>query len=91
MVEICLTCRAVLALVRPEVAKELTIPEKASSAVHRYSTRSDEQPPSLIMPESAIELAENVFNNGTYKNKGHWQDIVKKFSLRCRQISTRGS
>ena len=79
MVEMCLTCRAVLALVRPEVAKELMIPEKATSAVHRYSARSDEQPPSLIMPERAIELAENVFNSGTYKNKGHWQDIVKKF------------
>ena len=41
MVEMCLTCRAVLALVRPEVAKELMIPDKASSAVHCYSTRSD--------------------------------------------------
>ena len=30
MVEMCLTCRAVLALVRPEVAKELMIPEKVS-------------------------------------------------------------
>ena len=79
MVEMCLTCRAVLALVRPEVAKELMIPGKVASAVHRYSSRSDDQPPSLIMPESAIELAENVFNSGTYKNKGHWQDVVKKF------------
>ena len=54
MVEVCLTCRAVLALVRPEVAKELMIPEKASSAVHRYSSRSDEQPPSLTMPRHDI-------------------------------------
>ena len=79
MVEMCLTCRAVLALVRPEVAKELMIPGKVASAVHRYSSRSDDQPPSLIMSESAIELAENMFNRGTYKNKGHWQDVVKKF------------
>ena len=79
MVEMCLTCRAVLALVRPEVAKELMIPNKASSAVHRYSTRSDEQPPSLTFPESAVELAENVFNSGTYKNKGHWQALVKNY------------
>ena len=79
MVEMCLTCRAVLALVRPGVAKELMIPGKVTSAVHRYSSRSDDQPPTLIMPDSAIELAENVFNSGTYKNKGHWQDVVKKF------------
>ena len=41
MVEVCKTYRTVLALVRPAVAKQLLIPGKTSSAVHRYATRSD--------------------------------------------------
>ena len=38
MIEVCLTCRTALALVRPNVAKQLMIPDKTSSAVHRYAT-----------------------------------------------------
>ena len=37
MIEVCLTCRTALALVRPNVAKQLMIPDKTSSAVHRYA------------------------------------------------------
>ena len=43
MIEVCLTCRTALALVRPNVAKQLMIPDKTSSAVHRYAMRSDER------------------------------------------------
>ena len=49
MVEVCLTCRTALALVRPNVAKQLMIPEKILSAVHRYAKRSDEKKPSLFL------------------------------------------
>ena len=79
MVEVCKTCRTVLALVRPAVAKQLLIPGKTSSAVHRYATRSDEQEPSLFLPGNIVDLAENVFTSGTYKSKTHWQELVKKF------------
>ena len=61
MVEVCLTCRTALALVRPNVAKELMIPTKTSSAVHRYAMRSDEKKPSLFLPGTIVDLAENVF------------------------------
>ena len=79
MVEVCKTCRTVLAIVRPAVAKQLLIPGKTSSAVHRYATRSDEQEPSLFLPGNIVDLAENVFTSGTYKSKTHWQELVKKF------------
>jgi hypothetical protein len=79
MLEVCLTCRAVLGMVRPSVAKQLLIPNQSTAAVHRYASRSDEQAPSLTLPDSVVELAENVFNSGTYKSKAHWTDLVKKF------------
>ena len=79
MVEVCLTCRTTLALVRPNVAKELMIPNKTSSAVHRYALRSDEQKPSLFLSGTIVDLAENVFTSGLFKSKSHWQDLVKNF------------
>ena len=63
MVEVCKTYRTVLALVRPAVAKQLLIPGKTSSAVHRYATRSDEQKPSLFLPGNIVGQAENVFQD----------------------------
>ena len=64
MIEVCLTCRTALALVRPNVAKQLMIPDKTSSAVHRYAMRSDEKKPSLFLSGNMVDLAENVFTSG---------------------------
>ena len=63
MVEVCKTCRTVLALVRPAVAKQLLIPGKTSSAVHRYATRSDKQEHSLFLPGNIVDQAEDVFQD----------------------------
>ena len=79
MVEICLTCRAVLSMVKPDMAKQLIIPNKSTSAVHRYASRSDEQLPSLVFPAGLLELAENVFNSGMYRSKAHWLELVNKY------------
>ena len=79
MVEVCLTCRTALALVRPNMAKQLVIPDKTSSAVHRYAMRSDKKKPSLFLSGNMVDLAENVFTSGLFKSKTHWQDLVKKF------------
>ena len=77
MIELCLTCRTALALVRPNMAKQLMIPDKTSSAVHRYATRSDEKKPTLFLSSNMVDLAENVFTSGLFNSNTHWQDLVK--------------
>ena len=80
MLEVCKVCSAALAMVRPEVAKQLlkhggTQP----SALARYSGRSDEKPPTLVFSEPTLELAYNTFTQGRFRGKSHFSDLVKKF------------
>ena len=64
MIKVCLTCRTALILVRPNVAQQLMIPEKTSSAVHRYAKRTDEKKPSFFLFGNMVDLTENVFTIG---------------------------
>ena len=82
MVEVCLTCRAALGIVRPEVAKQLlapTGPAPSMSAAQRYAARSDDRTPTLHYSDSTMELAEGLFSALPYRNKGHFGDMVKKY------------
>ena len=78
MVEVCKTCHAALSMVRPEVAKELMTPMPAT-ALARYAARSDEKPPTLILPNAILELAENTFNAGMFRGRAHFKELVQKF------------
>ena len=78
MVEVCTTCRAALAIVRPEMVKQLFMSPPANAA-SRYAGRSDVQPPSLVFPTGILELAENTFTAGTFRSKFHYNDTVKKY------------
>ena len=80
MIEVCKVCSAALAMVRPEVAKELMKPGSTQpSALSRYSGRSDEKPPTLVFSEPTLELAYNTFTQGRFRGKTHFSDLVKKF------------
>ena len=78
MIEVCTTCSAALALVRPEIVKQLIAPP-VSNAVKRYLGRSDVKPPSLVFSASILELAERTFFAGRFRSKTHFNDLVKKF------------
>ena len=82
MIEICKVCSAALAMVRPEIAKQLLAPTSAAippSALSRYSGRSDDKPPTLIFSDSTLELAYNTFTQGRFRGKTHFPELVKKF------------
>ena len=80
MVEVCKTCSAALAMVRPEVAKQLLAPVTAT-ALARYSARSDEKPPSLHLPSGIVDLAENTFTAGMFRGRSHWNELVQKYLM----------
>ena len=82
MIEICKVCSAALAMVRPDIAKQLLAPTQAAvppSALSRYSGRSDEKAPTLIFSDSTLELAYNTFTQGRFRGKTHFPELVKKF------------
>ena len=45
----------------------------------RHSTRSDEKPPTLILPHGFTDLAENIFLAGMFKSRSHWTKLVQKY------------
>ena len=75
MLEVCKTCSAALSMVRPEVAKQLLAPI-THTALARYSARSDETPPTLVLPNGIIDLAENIFTAGMFKSRSHWNVLI---------------
>ena len=78
MVEVCNTCNAALAMLRPEVVKQLIAPP-VSSAVTRYLGRSDVKPPSLVFSASILQLAERTLSAGQFRSRSHFNELVKKF------------
>ena len=78
MIEVCKTCSAALSMLRPEVAKQLVAPI-THTALARYSARSDEKPPTLVLPNGIVELAENIFTAGMFKSRFHWNELIQKF------------
>ena len=59
-----------LGLGGPEVA--------TASTLARYDVRSHEKPPSLVLPNGIIELAENTFTV-MIKGRSHWHELVQKY------------
>ena len=49
------------------------------SVASRYSGRSDEKPPSMVLTDSTLELALNTFTQGRFRGKNHFRDLVNKY------------
>ena len=80
MVEVCKTCHAALAMMRPEVVKQLLAqPPATESVLSRYAGRSDDRPPSMVFSESTLQLAVKTFTQGRFKGKNHFQNLVQKY------------
>ena len=80
MLEVCKTCHAALAMMRPEVAKQLLAqPPATESVLSRYAGRSDDRPPSMVFSESTLQLAVKTFTQGRFKGKNHFQNLVQKY------------
>ena len=80
----CNSCNGVKKMLKPAVLAELTkgsteVPEgEVPSAAKRFS-RSDETPPSLILSDSAMELAAKVFSLGKFKLPKHFDELTKEY------------
>ena len=84
MIRSCTACVAVLDMVKPDVVESLlaqTEPTVIGDTVSRYAARSDDVSPTLDLSSGIIDLAENVFNAGMFKNKSHFSDMTKKYLL----------
>ena len=72
MVEVCKTCRTVLALVRPAVAKQLLIPGRPCLLC--ITMRLDQTSRSTV-----YFYLETLLTKLRMSSKTHWQELVKKF------------
>ena len=80
MVEVCKTCHAALAMMRPEVVKQLLAqPPATESVLSRYAGRSDDRQPSMVFSESTLQLAVKTFTQCRFKGKNRFQNLVQKY------------
>ena len=70
-------------LLRPEVAKQMAVPDPPEVKVSELPTSaesftsSDEKPPTLVPSESCMALEEKAFSIGRFKVTRHFDDLTK--------------
>ena len=62
-----------------DTVKMLTANAGKSDLVQRYSGRCDEVSATLSLSQSTIQIAQNVFTKGIFRDKECWQNIVTKY------------
>ena len=62
-----------------DIVKMLTANAGKSDLVQRYSGRCDEVSATLSLSQSTIQIAQNVFTKGIFRDKECWQNIVTKY------------
>ena len=84
MPETCNACLHCSHFIKPDMLQQLVVTNKAGPskipgpAERLLSRRSDEQDPTLTFSPEDMEIADKMFNMGTFK-KGHFEELVKEF------------
>ena len=86
--DICVACRAVSHIVKPNMLAQLVKVGKAKPAVQqthvpsaadRFALRLDMKPPSLEFQEADMNLATNIFTRGKMVPASMYDDLTKEF------------
>ena len=78
----CSTCAAALNFINDKGKVKMLTQNGANTEddfVNKYGTRCDDVTPTLLLSDSTVKVATQVFNKGQFRDKRVWGDIVKKF------------
>ena len=77
----CEACSAALSVISDSDLVKRLLSSSDTNAVNleRYKVRCDDVEPTIFLSPSIVELAKETFNDGKFRDRKVWKDLVKKY------------